>query len=224
MRCLASIFLEELYIRSINNMVGHITNYLLQYRSISIPGLGTIYIERIPAQSDFVNHQLLPPTDHYRFDRYFDTPGRTFFSFLSEEMNTPEFQAIKQYNEWAQQLRNSLSTFEQPVVLEGIGSLHRDSSGDVVFEPLTKPFSYYPPVAAERIIRSNARHAMLVGDRETTTAEMSGFLSESSERRRSHWWVYALIAAALAIAAIAYYYYQHGSSAGVGNRQKTESR
>src|SRR5690606_16028798 len=108
MRCSGSIFWEELYIRSINKMVNLICSYLLQHKSISIPGLGTIYVERIPAQSDFVNRQLLPPAYHYRFDRYFDVPARDFFIFLGARKNIKDYEAIKLYNEWAQTLRNEL--------------------------------------------------------------------------------------------------------------------
>ena len=39
-------------------MVEALYSYLLQHKSLSIPGLGTIFIERVPAQSDFVNKQL----------------------------------------------------------------------------------------------------------------------------------------------------------------------
>ncbi len=60
-------------------MVKLISTYLIQNKSVSIPGLGTIYVERVPAQSDFVNRQLLPPAYHYRFDKYFDAPGKDFY-------------------------------------------------------------------------------------------------------------------------------------------------
>lgn len=222
MKCLGSIFLVELYIRSINSMVKLITTYLLQNHSLSIPGLGTIYIERIPAQSDFVNRQILPPSYHYRFDKYFDTPGKEFFTFLSSRKNVHDFEAIRMFNEWALELRNSITGAEQSANLEGIGSLKRDASGDVVFEPSVKPHTYTLSVPAERIIRTNAKHMMLVGDRETTNVEMSGYFQDGSASRRKSWWVYALIIAAVCAIAIAVYYYNNGSAFPFGNQQKIQ--
>lgn len=203
-------------------MVKLIGTYLLQNKSVSIPGLGTIYIERTPAQSDFVNRQILPPAYHYRFDRYFDTPGKDFFTFLSARKNVHDFEAIKMFNEWALDLRTSISGIDQSVELEGIGSLKRDNSGVVIFEPFIKPQAYTPPVPAERIIRTNAKHMMLVGDKETTNVEMSDYLQEEPAGKRSSWWIYALIIAAACLIAIILFYYQNGSAFPFGNQQKIQ--
>lgn len=205
-------------------MVDLVKAYLLQNSSVSIPGLGTIYVERIPAQSDFVNRQLLPPAYHYRFDRYFDAPGRDFFTYLSARQRIPDYEAIKQYNEWSVGLRSNIIA-ESPVVLEGIGSLSRDEAGDVVFAPEAPLKTYDIPVSAQRIIRTNARHAMLVGDKETTTADMNSYLQvEAVHKERASWWIYALILAAIALTAIFFHYYKSGSSSPFGNGQTIEAR
>lgn len=204
-------------------MVSLVRTYLLQNSSVSIPGLGTIYVERIPAQSDFVNRQLLPPAYHFRFDKYFDAPGKDFFTYVAARMKVQDYEAIKMYNEWAVQLRNDIGT-EHATALEGVGSLKRDMSGDVVFEPMGPLNTYAIPVPAERIIRTNARHVMLVGDREVSNVEMSGYLQEESSANRSRWWIYALIIAAVAVAAIIIHYYTRGDSSAFGNRQTIETK
>ncbi len=204
-------------------MVQLITPYLLQNKSISIPGLGTIYVERIPAQSDFVNRQLLPPSYHYRFDKYFDAPGKDFFTYLAAKKNIEDYEAIKLYNEWALQVRNRISA-DQPAVLEGVGSLTRDSSGDIIFEPAGRAHTLAVPVPAERIIRTNSRHMMIVGDKEVTNVEMNDYLQVEVRRKKNKWWVYALIAAVLAIAAIIYHFYSSDSRAPFGNQQSVPAR
>ena len=72
-----------------------LTSYLLQNKSISIPGLGSMYIERIPAQTDFVNKRILPPDYHFRFDKYFDAPDKDFFAYLAQQMNRGDYETIK---------------------------------------------------------------------------------------------------------------------------------
>jgi hypothetical protein len=199
-------------------MVHLIRTYLLQKKSVSIPGLGTIYVERIPAQSDFVNRQLLPPAYHYRFDKYFDAPGKDFFTYLAARKNIEDYEAIRQYNEWAQELRNSISS-EQSTTLEGLGLLKRDSSGDVVFEPESTPDMHSISVPAERIIRTNARHTMIVGDRELSNVEMTDYLQDEVHREKEAWWIYALILAAAALTAIFFHYFKNGNATPFGNQQ-----
>jgi hypothetical protein len=204
-------------------MVQLVKTYLLQNNSISIPGLGTIYVERIPAQSDFVNRQLLPPAYHFRFDKYFDAPGKEFFTYLAAKNNVEDYEAIKMYNEWALQLRNGISA-DHATVLEGLGSLKRDMSGEVIFEASGNQDMYSQPVAAERIIRTNAKHTMIVGDKEVTNVEMSDYLQDDGRRKKTSWWVYALILAAAALAAIFFHFYTSGGAAPFGNGQTINAK
>jgi hypothetical protein len=195
-----------------------VRKYLLQHSSVSIPGLGTIYVERSPARSDFVNRQLLPPSYHFRFDKYFDAPGKDFFTFVASKKNIEDYEAIKLYNEWALGLRNSIGA-DNTATLEGIGTLRRDGSGDVLFEPVPVPDLFSTPVPARRIVRSNARHTMLVGDREVSNVEMSDYLHEEARRKRISWWIYAVIIAAIAIAVIFIRYMNSENGNRFGNQQ-----
>ena len=204
-------------------MVELVKTYLLQHNSISIPGLGTIYVERIPAQSDFVNRQLLPPAYHFRFDKYFVAPGKEFFTYLAAKKHVEDYEAIRMYNEWALQLRNNIGA-EQPTLLEGLGSLKRDESGEVVFEAAGNQYLYSQPVPAERIVRTNAKHTMIVGDKEVTNVEMSGYLQEGLRRKRTAWWIYALIVAAIALLAIFFHFYRAGNSSPFGNGQTIDAK
>ena len=104
-----------------------LTSYLLQNKSLSIPGLGTIYIERIPAQTDFVNKRILPPGYHFRFDKYFDAPDKDFFTYLAQQKDMADYEAIKWYNEWAYELRSRLRN-DNEEVWPGVCSFRKDPS------------------------------------------------------------------------------------------------
>ena len=190
-------------------MIDTLNNYLVQHKSISIPGLGTIYVERIPAQTDFVNKQILPPSFHFRFDRFFDSPHKDFFTFLAKKKNIADYEAIKLYNEWALDFRNRIRNNEV-IEWDGVGRLEQESSGDVVFHPYSAIPSHLKPVFAERVVRNNAQHTMLVGDKETTNVEMTELLSEETFVEKESWWIYALIIAAVALVAIFFYFNSNG--------------
>lgn len=198
-------------------MIQLIRTYLLQNKSISIPGLGTIYVERIPVQSDFVNRQLLPPSYHLRFDKYFDAPGKEFFTYIAARKKIEDYEAIRMYNEWALNLRASIGN-NQIAALEGMGTLKRDFSGEVLFEAEGPLSTVSVAVPAERILRSNSKHNMVVGDREYTNIEMNDYLNEV-HREKISWWIYALIVAAISLVAIFLHFYKTGNANPFGNQQ-----
>jgi hypothetical protein len=189
-------------------MIDTLNSYLILHKSISIPGLGTIYVERIPANSDFVNRQILPPGYQFRFDKYFDAPNKEFFAYFASQKQVPDFEAIRLYNEWAYELRNRLKT-EGSVDWNGVGTLAQDETGDIRFHTEKSARSPLHPVAAERVVRTNAAHNMLVGDKETTTLAMSEMLTEETSRK-SRWWIYALIIALIAAAILIYRFTRDG--------------
>lgn len=202
-------------------MVEVLNSYLVQHKSLSIPGLGTIYVERIPAQTDFVNKQIIAPSYHYRFDRYFDAPDKDFFTYLALQKDIADYEAIRWYNEWAYELRNKIRT-EQEVRWENVGVLRTDVTGEIVFEAQQNLVTFLKPVPAERVIRSNAQHTMLVGDREVTNKDMTDYLKEEPVYiEKESWWIYALILASIAAVVIFFHFFHNGVRHGSFNNQQT---
>jgi hypothetical protein len=208
-------------------MTETLLSYLLQHKSLSIPGLGSMYIERIPAQTDFVNKRILPPDYHFRFDKYFDAPDKDFFTYLARQKDIADYEAIKWYNEWAYELRNKLRD-GQPIQWKGIGTLKKDVSGEIVFEAAGAIPTLHEPAPANRVIHVHAQHTMLVGDREITREITPVDYPEQEVTdtyvEKESWWVYALIIAAIALSAIFFHFYKNGfNTAGTGNKQTIET-
>lgn len=204
-------------------MVDVLNSYLVQHKSLSIPGLGTIYVERKPAQTDFVNKQIIAPSYHYRFDRYFDAPDKDFFTYLAAQKEIADYEAIRWYNEWAYELRNRIRT-QQEVKWDKVGILKTDVTGEIIFEAQPNLVSYLNPVPAERVIRTNTQHTMLVGDKEVTNTAMTDYLNEHEETvyvEKESWWIYALILATIAAIVIFFHFFQNGvRNSSVNNQQK----
>jgi len=197
-----------------------LNRYLFQHKSISIPGLGSLVAETIPAVADFANKQLLPVQIKFRFDKYFDSPDREFFTYLSVKKNIPDFEAIRWYNDFALNLRNKIRTDEE-AIWEGVGVFRKDFGGEVVFEPIVPEYDFYPPVKAERIIRADARHSILVGDKEKTNYEMAEMLHDEVHVEKESWWIYALILAAVGLSVLFFHLYSNHFRWGVtGNQQQ----
>lgn len=205
-----------------------LTSFLLQNKSLSIPGLGTIYIERIPAQTDFVNKQILPPGYHFRFDKYFDAPDKEFFTYLAQQKDIADYEAIKWYNEWAYELRSRLRN-DNEEVWPGVGSFRKDSSGEISFQSAGAIPTYEKPAPAVRIVRTHTHATMLVGDREVTKEivhqDGENYSEETIHREKDSWWIYALIIGAIALSAAFFHFYKKGfNTSSMGNQQRIEVR
>jgi len=199
-----------------------LNKYLFQHKSISIPGLGSLVAESIPAVSDFANKQLLPVQIKFRFDKYFDVPDRNFFAYLAQKKDIPDFEAIRWYNEFAADLRNKIRV-EEEAVWQGVGVFKKDFGGEVVFEAYPPPYELYAPVKAERIIRADAKHSILVGDKEKTNYEMTELLSDETYVEKESWWIYALILAAIGLSILFFHFYSNNMKWTSGNRQHVEA-
>lgn len=222
-------------------MTDVLVSYLLQHKSISIPGLGSMYIERIPAQTDFVNRRILPPDYHFRFDKYFDAPDKDFFTYLAKQQNIADYEAIKWYNEWAYELRSKLRE-GHAVEWDGIGTLKKDISGEIIFESAGRIPILQEPTPANRVIHSHTQHTMLVGDQEVTRkiSLTDTAISDSNETaidiapaeeqipyeyyeeppKKKGWWIFGAIVLIVALGLIIARFYNNGfAAAAAGNQQ-----
>jgi hypothetical protein len=193
--------------------------YLFQHKSICIPGLGTIYLETLPANVDVADRTILPPVYQFRFDKYFDAPDREFFSYIASQRNMLDYEAIKWYNEFSFELRNQIRT-EHAVQWDGVGVLKKDENGNIFLESVSGDGLFWGPAPAMRVTRQNAQHTLQVGDQEKTNIEMNEWLQDeaSGSGRKRSWWIAALILALVILGVLAWHFYTNGWSLGNLNK------
>jgi hypothetical protein len=126
-------------------MIDILHRFLLQNRSISIPGLGTLHAERIPAQLSKDASQINPPGYSFRFDKYFDAPDKAFFVYLSGKQGVPEYESMRIYNQFAQDFRSAIM-LEERAEWPGIGYFRKNLSGEVEFVQTRPVDTGYAPV------------------------------------------------------------------------------
>jgi hypothetical protein len=200
-------------------MFNVLNNYLFQHKSISVPGLGTIYLEMLPAQSDASGKKILPPAYHFRFDKYFDAPDKDFFLHLAAEKNIPDYEAIKWYNEFSYELRNKIR-HEEKAEWEGVGVLKKDGEGNIVFESTAGTPAFLQPVAADLANQYNKGEKVLMPEIENSDSVTGLIYPEELAPEKNNWWVYALLTAALAIIILLFHFSSSGWQAqSTGNQQ-----
>lgn len=193
--------------------------YLVLQKSLSLPGIGTFVLERKPADFNFANKEINPPSYSIALKPADDTePQKGFFNWLASALHTTELDAVMQFNQFNAELRNKLyagTRFEW----KGIGTLSKSPGGEILLEA-SPAVAEGPVLTANRVIREKAEHYVRVGEQEKTSEEMRELLS-STAVKRNYWKIAAISILILSIAFIAWYLYRNGISVtSFGNQQK----
>jgi hypothetical protein len=185
--------------------------YLMLNDQVCIPGVGRFLKQRQAAAFNFSNKVFEPPIYTISFREEPVSADKKFYAFVSKEQGIEEVDAVRKFNDFAYEFKHHLTHHNQ-TQLPGFGLMKRNAAGEIVFEEASLVNNYFPSTAAERIVRENSEHQILVGDTERTNAQMQVLLDDGSEPSvKKRWWIGAAVLALLAIAAIVYYYLQHGN-------------
>jgi hypothetical protein len=196
-----------------------LNRYLFLHKSIPIPGLGTICLESQAATIDASTRTIHPPVYRFRFDKFSDSPDKDLFSYLSTQQKISDYEALRQYNDFAYSLRDRLNYFRE-APWEGLGVLKKDDMGEIHFESSILNPSFLKAVPAEKVVRTNARHMLLVGDRERSSREMSDWFAEEPIHGNKLWWLVALIGGIAAAVIIMIHFSSKGWNVeSTGNQQ-----
>jgi CCDC81-like prokaryotic HU domain 1 len=183
-----------------------VRKFLTLNHHLALPGIGNFIVEIIPAHIDIANRTILPSSTEIKFSNEKLPAEKFFFNFLARELSTDELQAVRMFTDFTSHLQSDLQE-NKPVVLKGIGELKKETTNVINFQSEILP-QYYPALTAERVIRKNATHTIMVGEQEKTSDEMQTALNLQEEFiREERWWIPAAILAAIGILGIAYYYF-----------------
>lgn len=174
-------FWAELYFRSLkrNNVLAELTKYLLQYRRVCIPHIGTFEIIQQSPQLRVADQMMTAPVFRTTF-RLTDAVPEHQFDFFAVSNSEQKDQVKNDLFLFGQQLKEQIQ--QGPFEWNGFGTL-KFSGNELVFEPLVLVLDSLQKIPAEKVIRHNVAHQILVGDQETTTHEMSEVLHKSIVKR-----------------------------------------
>ncbi|MBX3253625.1 MAG: hypothetical protein KF862_05740 [Chitinophagaceae bacterium] len=190
--------------------------YLIQQKSLSLPGLGTLQLQHIPAISNFSDHIIEPPAQKVTFDDMYDSPNKNLFQYVSAQLKIEEWEAIKKINDFSFDLKNELKHGNE-IIWDKVGVLKADLSGAVLLDNRTITYDYIQSVAAKRIIRTNTSHTILRGDREVSESFLqspaTGVVADvaADYRQRKKWLLWSLVFVVIALSILVIHFYTRGT-------------
>jgi hypothetical protein len=145
-------------------------------------------------------------------------PSSKFFAWLGAVYNISEKDAIIRFNDFVFDLKKEINNGSR-IEWNGIGTISKGLGDSIRFSPeeISLPVK---AVHAEKVIREKAEHAVLVGERERTSVEMTEFLSAPATKR-NNWWVIPVSILLLAFMFTAWYLSKNGmNTSSVSNTKK----
>ena len=196
--------------------------YLILHRQISLPGIGTIALQKKSSQLDFGNKVITPASYIFFINNSKDSPTKKFFGWVSSRLNISDWDAIRMVNDFSFDLKNKISSGE--ALWEHVGILRRDEKGNIFLDAAEIQLESEMPVQAEKVLRVNAGHTVRVGEMEKTSVEMEEFFSETAETK-DYGWVIAIVITVLSVMFVGWYLSEKGVNPGaVGNQSVIHSR
>lgn len=197
----------ELYFRSLklNKVLSLLTKYLLQYRRLSIPNVGTFELVQQPAEFNVVDKLVLPPKFLLNWNHNDSLPEHQL-SYLAASVKTDKEAVRDELEQFGKKFKTKVE--RETFSWKGIGTLKKDND-TVVIEKEWLQADGLDAVPAHRILRENVEHSMLVGDQQMTSQEVTDSLT-TSDKKRSYVVIIGWILFILALLAIVFLLYKNG--------------
>ena len=112
-----------------------IRDLLLRNEQLVIPGFGTFKIIHRPAQISRTTQVLLPPAREIVFDSQIKSGDNQLLLFIKKKHSLSEAESGETVKKYIHSLEENIRSVGF-VVLEGLGKITRQDSGNLIFEPI----------------------------------------------------------------------------------------
>lgn len=197
---------KEINLQKFDTMQQLITSYIIQERECMLRDVGRFKINFIAAASDIANKQITPPAFEINFSPREEKISDGLIKYVADKKMITLAEASDDIKMWCSNTKNKLVNGED-VPLFPLGILKKNISGNV-FVADSSPAIFFRPVKAERVIHQNSEHAVLVGDKETTSSRMSDYLQiESVIKKNNTWKILAVLLFIIAVVFLFIHFY-----------------
>ena len=186
-------------------MFRQLSAYLLQYKQVSIPKVGTFELVPHSATLDVASKLIQPP---FYLPQYSDKDfvREHQLNFLAVDLNTDKDLVKTQLENFGKELRRKIE--REVFAWKGIGRLE-DAETKMVFHPDVLEIKGLQAIPAEKVLRKNVQHTVLRGEQEVVS---TSFYDEEKTvtQKKPVAIVVGWIVATIAIIFIVFFLYKNG--------------
>ena len=181
-----------------------LANFLFQYKYCPLPGIGTLVLSETEASYEYSEKSVSSPQAIIRLKNS-ELDPHPFEQYVSQVKSITEDEATRVINQFSEKLQNLDAYAELKVPC--VGKFFVDADGQINFKQIPFPQYLRQPVHAEKVIRPDATHSILVGDKESNSAIMTEYYSTEPLKKKRTWQLAALLLFLLGLGTIAFYYF-----------------
>lgn len=185
-------------------MLQLLTRYFFKHKIVSIPHLGTLVLKEQPASLEIAEKIIHPPGYTITLNQSNSADDHQL-KYLSGNLGYEYSVVQNNLSEFGKNIAGSLHT--EDFFWRGIGKF-RSIDGSIIFEP-TSGSHLLQPVSAQKVIRENVQHKVLVGDSTITSHQIdnAGYYKKKKRSvRLLPYWIILL----LGILFILFHFYKEG--------------
>lgn len=176
--------------------------YLILKKQLNIPGIGQFVIVQLPSRFDYTSNIIHAPVSIVQFNNTISSADKTFFDFITTELQTAQGEAIRQFHDFSYKLNNQVNT-QNRLQLPGMGLITKNNNDQLSFEPLPMMQNYFPDISLGNFSSTENAERVRVPQGPTAISIKS---DTAPTYKKERWWIAAIILGILGMAAIAYYY------------------
>lgn len=194
-----------------NDMLDLLQRYFFLFHHLHLPGLGKLALVKTPPALHFAERQLTAPVFTVEWIPHAEGEEAPQVWWLAKQLMTDTLTVNASLESFCAEITSTLAngkTFNLPL----IGRFSMTPTGNIDFSSSLDTAPYLAPVVAERVIRPEESHKVVVGNDERTSEEMEAFLSQqNTATQRAGWWWGALIILLIILVALGYHRMQNES-------------
>lgn len=193
--------------------------YLFKNKKCPLPEIGTLQLTESNAVAWYAEKRIEAPVPSIKLTEPI-TDAEDFISFISQRKNISRDEAVSLLGKYCSRLQN-MDAFGE-TKLPHSGKFYVNADGNLVFKPIEVTAAFLPQVNADRVLHASASHDMVVGDKQTTTVQMTAYFAETADATKSKWWIWAIGFALAGIAALIFFFNDQAHSSTFGNSQQIQ--
>lgn len=198
-----------------------ISSFIIQSKECRLRDVGKFKVVSTAAKADIANKQMIPPATEIVFTSREEKISDGLVKYISDKKKISTAEALDELKKWCADAKYKLKKGEE-IKLEPLGVLKKGASGNEFIHNTNTHIHFFEPVVAERVIHENTEHAMLVGDRETTSFAMNQYYhDEETKTKRNAWKIFAVVFLIIGLFLLFLHFYGNPFSVQtIGNQNK----
>ncbi len=193
--------------------------YLFKNKKCPLPSLGFLELMDTSAIALYSKGKIEAPVPCIKLLEQEMSAG-DIIKFIATKKNISTDEASVLLTQYCNKLQNMDAYGETK--LPHAGKFYVNADGNLVFKTMEIPKVFLPELSVERVIHPATAHAMVVGDKETTTTEMAAYYSDIDSGPKDKWWIWAACLAVVAAALLFFHFKDQKNTIVVGNTQVIE--